>query len=82
MDDTHPSARRVQIELLRQAGPQRRLAMMLELTDWVLQLARGGIARARPNLSESERAIFFVEVHYGPELAQRLRTYLQRRNRA
>lgn len=82
LDDTHPEARRVQIELLRKAGPERRLAMSLHWTDSILQLARQGIARARPQLSESELGIFFVEVHYGRDLARRLQDYLQRRNSA
>ena len=80
MDDTHPKARQVQIELLRKFGPERRLAIALELTDFVLKLARRGIAAAHPNLSERERQLLFVEVHYGRELSGRLREYLQRRD--
>lgn len=79
MDDTHPKARRVQIELLRQLGPQQRLEKAIEFTDTVLRRAKTGIARVRPELSERERSLLFVEVHYGRELANRLRDYLARR---
>ncbi|MCI0365886.1 MAG: hypothetical protein L0Y44_00080 [Phycisphaerales bacterium] len=79
MDDTHPNARRVQTELLRACTPERRLAMALELTDWVLQVSRRAIASARPDLSPQEQSLLFVEIHYGRELADRLRSNLKSR---
>jgi len=81
MDDTHPQARRVQIELLRQAGPQRRLQMTIGLTDHVLRLSQRGIAQAQPKLSAIERNLLFVRVHYGRAIAEQMERYLKRRNR-
>ena len=79
MNDTHPEVERVHIELLRKAGPQRRLAMAMELTNDVLRRARAGIARARPHLSDRERQLLFVEVAYGREITERVRAFLHQR---
>lgn len=77
--DTDPAAERVQTELLRQAGSARRLQMALQLTAATLELAHRAIARAEPELSEDERKVRFVELHYGAELAEGVRAAFARR---
>ena len=79
MDDTTAETRRVQIELLRRAGPRRRAAMASGLTNRCLWQARRGIAQAHPELSEVERQLLFLEVHYGRDLARRVRDFLTSR---
>lgn len=74
--DTHPEIERVQIELLRQATPQRRLALGLSLSEEALEIAHQAITRAHPLASRQERQLLFVEVTYGKELAERIRHYL------
>ncbi len=77
--DTHPEAERIQIELLRKAGPQRRLELGIAFSQEAMAIARQGIARAHPHLSEEEQKLLFVEVTYGKDLADRVRAYLTRR---
>jgi hypothetical protein len=77
--DTSPEAERVQIELLRQAGPTRRFALARSLSQTVMLLARGGIRRRHPDADEEEVGLIFVATHYGPELAEQVRAYLARR---
>ena len=77
--DTHPAAEEVQLQLLRAASPARRFAIMQSLTASVVRMARKGIREANPKLNEQEQRLLFVEVHYGRELAERLRTFLDRR---
>jgi len=77
--DTSPEAERVQIELLRQAGPARRFALARSLSQTTMQLARGAIRRRYPEASEEEVGLIFVALHYGPELAEQVRTHLARR---
>jgi hypothetical protein len=50
--------------------------MASRLTNQSLWRARRGIALAHPGLSEIERRLLFVEVHYGPDMAQEVRRYL------
>jgi hypothetical protein len=75
-DDTDPDAESVQLELLRRAGPARRLRMALSLSAHVIDLALQGIRRASPGISEREAQLRFVELHYGRELGRELRAFL------
>ena len=77
--DTHPAAEAVQIRLFREASPARRFEIMRALSTYVVRLARAGIRRANPDLTERELQLLFVEVHYGRELAERLREFLDQR---
>jgi hypothetical protein len=79
--DTSPEAERVQIELLRRAGPTRRFALARSLSQTVMQLARGGIRRRHPDADEEEVGLIFIATHYGQELAEQVRADLARRRR-
>ncbi len=78
--DTHPQAERVQIQLLREAGTPRRLALTFSLTQTVIALSREGIRKRYPELSERERQVKFVALCYGEDLARRLHADLIRRD--
>jgi len=78
--DTHPEAERVQIDLLRRASTAERFALACSLTATAVSLARRAIARANPDFSPREVDLKFVELHYGKELASRVRRYLEGRS--
>jgi hypothetical protein len=77
LSDTTPEAEKVQIELVRKASVADRFARMCSLTATAISLSRRAIARANPHLSPQEVDLKFVELHYGKELATRLRAYLK-----
>ena len=77
--DTDADAERVQIELLRQAGPCRRAQMALSLSATVISLARRAIRRSLGQPTDEEVALRFVELHYGAEIAAGLRRHLAAR---
>ncbi len=77
--DTDREAEKVQIDLLRRAGPARRVQMALSLSSEVIGLARRAIRRSLPEASEAEVQLRFVELHYGRELSRELRRYLAAR---
>jgi hypothetical protein len=77
--DTDPEAERVQIELLRRAGPTHRVQMALRLSAQVISLARRAIRRSFPDATEEEVGVRFVERQYGQELAEGLRRRLAQR---
>jgi len=77
--DTTPEAEKVQIELIRKSSTSRRMAMVRSLSRTVIYLSRRAIKRAKPSLSERELDIAFVANHYGEDLAERLRSYLERK---
>lgn len=80
MNDTHPLVHRKHVELLREAGSRRRSALASSLTRQVISRARRGIALAHPEMTQIERDLLFVKVHYGRDLADRLRCYLDSRS--
>lgn len=73
------AADQVQIELLRRAGTAGRFALARSLSASVIALSRAAIQKRHPELDESEVLLRFVELHYGDDLSQRVRRYLERR---
>ncbi|MCH8824993.1 MAG: hypothetical protein IH984_15970 [Planctomycetes bacterium] len=76
MNDTHPEMQRVQIKLLRQAGPDRRGQLASQMSNQAHWRAMQAIAKANPELSKLEQKILFIEVRCGRDLSQRVRAYL------
>jgi hypothetical protein len=77
--DTSPEAERVQIDLLRKAGVARRIELTFSLTQGAIELSRQGMRRRYPHASEEELDLLFVELNYGKELANSVRTTLARK---
>jgi hypothetical protein len=77
--DTAPEAEKVQIELIRKSSTSRRISIVRSLSQTVIYLSRRAIKRTKPSLSERELDIAFVANQYGQELAERLRSYLERK---
>jgi hypothetical protein len=75
--DTAPEAEKVQIELIRQSSMAERISMVRSLSQTAIYLSRRAIQRANPSLSEREVNLLFVELHYGKDLAKRLRSYME-----
>ncbi len=73
--DTHPNAEKVVISLMRKASPAKKFSQVRSLSQTMIQLSRRAIARANPNLDEQEINLLFVSLHYGKDLADRLREY-------
>ncbi len=78
LSDTDPEVVRLHTQLLRQATRAQRLEVALSLSAAVIALARSGIRRRSPALSEVDARLRFVEIHYGPELARAIRIRLSR----
>jgi len=75
LSDTHPDAERVQNALLQQASPEERLAITLSLTDTVINLSRQTLDDDYPDLSQEDRNLKWIELHYGRELSSRVRNH-------
>ncbi len=74
--DTNPEVERVLISLLRKLSAEEKLNRTLQFSSSIINLSKRVIARANPDLSEVEKNILFVRLHYGNELADKLRKYL------
>ncbi|MFH1941018.1 MAG: hypothetical protein ABIL68_02855 [bacterium] len=77
--DTNKEAEKVQVALIQKASPQERISLMCSLTETAVALSRRAISRSHPGLSKCELDLLFVEYHYGTDLANRLREYLDQK---
>jgi hypothetical protein len=78
-EDTDLQAEKMQLDLLRRATLERRVALAAALSKTAINLAIKAIRRQNPGLSDHEVLLRFVEIHHGSELAGRLRIDLTRR---
>lgn len=76
--DTARSAERVLIDLQRKKSVAQKLDQVRSLSALMMKLSRRAIARARRPSSEIEANLLFVELHYGAQLADQLKQYLQK----
>jgi len=75
--DTSSQAEKVQIELIRESSVSRRISKVRSLSQTTMYLSRRAIQRTNPFLSEREVDLAFVANHYGENLAECLRLYLE-----
>jgi hypothetical protein len=80
--DTHPKTEKVLISLIQKASPAQKIHQVRSLSQTVMLLSKRAIARANPDLSQRELDLLFVSYHYGEDLADRLRKYLEERSAA
>lgn len=79
--DTSPHIEAVLVRLVRKAGPAEKMSQVRSLSQTVMQLSKRAIARRNKHLSEQEVNLMFVSLHYGKELADHLRNYLNAREK-
>lgn len=77
LTDTPPEVEQIQIDLLRRAGQARRTQLMLSLSQSMFALSWQNLQKVTPHLSETEQKIKFVELLYGPTLANAFQQFLQ-----
>jgi hypothetical protein len=77
--DTDPAAEAVQVEILRRIGPARRLALAMSLSRTAIDLSRRAIAISHPEMSERERTLLWLRVHYGREIAESVARCIEER---
>jgi hypothetical protein len=67
--DTHPEAHRVQMDLYRAMSPERKAAVVAEMSILIRHLARIGIRDRHPEYSEAEVSNALVTLLYGRDVA-------------
>ncbi|MBI5193946.1 MAG: hypothetical protein HZA08_10965 [Nitrospirae bacterium] len=77
--DTYPEAENIQISLIRKATIAKRVSRTRSFSQSIIQLSRKAIKRANPKLNERELILTFIAYHYGTELSDRLREYLDQK---
>ena len=77
--DTDPKAEKVLISLIRKTTPAKKLSQVRSLSQTMMQLSRRAIARANQEFDEQEVSLVFIAHHYGKDLSEQLRKYLDQR---
>ena len=78
-EDTSPEMERVQIELIRKASPAKIFGLVRSMSQTMIQASRENIRRLHPDASKEELSLILVELYYGKEVAQLVRTQMERR---
>lgn len=73
LSDTSDAAARVQLELIRNATPERRLQACFALSRSMIALSRAVLRDRHPDLDDLELGLKWVELNYGADLATAMR---------
>ena len=77
INDTNPKVESILIEMLSRLTISQRLSKTLSFSSTIINLSKRAISRANPGKSKSELDLIFVRLHYGNELADKLKIFLQ-----
>ncbi len=75
--DTAREAAAVQLDLLRSKTPLQRWSLALRLSDQVIRASKRAIARAHPEWTPGQINEYYIELHYGRDLADAVRRYVR-----
>jgi hypothetical protein len=78
-EDTSPEMERVQIELIRKASPAKLFGLVRSMSQTMMQASRENIRKLHPDASKEELSLILVELYYGKEVANLVRTQMKRR---
>lgn len=78
LTDTAPEAAAAHLQMLRDAGTERRLAAVFRYSRSVIALSRAALRERHPELTPDEARLAWVAQTYGPELAEGVRRKLER----
>ena len=70
--DTHPRMEALQVRLLREAPPWRKMEMLAELNAAANTLALAGLRRLHPNSSEAELRRALADLLLGEKMARKV----------
>jgi hypothetical protein len=79
LSDTHPNAARVQLELMRAAGHERRSGLMNQYSRDLIRASRLRLLQKHQG-NEFEAKLEWIKLQYGTELEQRIRAFLVGQN--
>ncbi len=75
--DTNPKIEKLLVEMIRSLSTSQRISKSLSLTSSMIYLSKRAIRRANPDKNKSELDLLFVKLHYGSELADKLKLFLE-----
>ena len=70
--DTHPAAEKIQLEIIRQMPPWRKIELVFEMSDTVSELAIVGIRHRYPGINEDVLHRRYADLVLEEDLAQKV----------
>lgn len=71
--DTPPEIENIQVNLLRNAGAEKRFTMTMSLSQKMIALSKQSLKKANPGLNENELKILFIKNCYGTDIAEKVK---------
>lgn len=78
LSDTDKKTEQIQIDLIRKLSTSERVSRLRSLSRTVIGLSRRAMRHANPELSEKELNYKFLAYHYGNEIAEKFKKYMDR----
>lgn len=76
--DTYTETERVLIPLIRKESFSKKLSQILSLSQITIQLSKRAITRVNKNLDVNQIKLLFINYHYGKDLAERVKKYIDK----
>ena len=76
--DTNSKTEKFLISLLRNASTEKKISLVRSLSQTIIQLSKRAISRANKNLDKQQIDLRFITYHYGIDLANRVKKYLDK----
>ena len=76
--DTNEQSEKVLISILKKESASKKLSQVFSLSRMAIQLSKRAIRRANPSLNSNEINLLFIELHYGKDLANKVKQYLDK----
>lgn len=74
--DTSPEAEAVQLAIVRQMPSEQCVNMAIRMTNRLIRECKNAIRRERPELSEAEVGLVFIQLNYGDALYNAVKAHL------
>ena len=81
LSDTSSKVEKIQIDFLKGLTNAQRAAKVFTLSQLVINLSKRAIRRQNQGLSEFEVKLLYLHHFYGPDIAKKVRAYLEEKNK-
>ena len=78
--DTHIESEKVLISSLREKSIASKFSQIRSLSQLTISLSKRAIARANKGFNDQQINLFFIDLHYGRDLANKVKIQLDKRH--
>jgi hypothetical protein len=79
--DTNIKAEKTLISMLQNQSASEKFSRIRSLTETAINLSKRAIKRANKNLNKTQVNLLFIEYNYGKDLAEKVKKYLEKKQK-